>query len=83
MGSEPRSEYPWGREGNYWGWVDRRARMLHDCPFCGAVAGDPCVTVTSTRLDALIGSYPLSRPHAGRTSPVEAEARKIRIGDRD
>ena len=37
MGSDGGSDspYPWGNEGNYWGWVDRRARMLHDCPYCG------------------------------------------------
>lgn len=70
MGSDGESDspYPWGREGNYWGWVDRRARMLHDCPYCGAVKGDPCVTVTSNSV----------RPHVGRTMPVEEEARELR-----
>lgn len=72
------SPYPWGREVNYWGWVDRRARMLHDCPYCGAVKGDPCVTVTSNSgVTAIIGTYTV-KPHADRTLPVEKEARELR-----
>ena len=75
MGSASGSRYPWGESGNYWGWVDRRARALHDCAYCGAKAGEYCVTLKDP-------TQRVHRPHAARVSIVEAEARKIRIGDR-
>ena len=77
------SDPPWGNYRNYWQWVDSKAVSEHDCPYCGQPKGTKCVTVkTITGLVDLIGSYPLSRPHAGRIAPVEVEAREWRLGNR-
>lgn len=76
------TDYPWGDAANYWGWVDRRSVRKYDCPFCGQPKGQQCVTTNSRGIPELVGSYPLSKPHAGRRAPVEAEAAEIRIGRR-
>ena len=77
------SDPPWGWNGNYWRWVDAKAVSDHDCPYCGQPKGTKCVTVkTISGQPDLIGSYPLSHPHAGRIAPVEVEAREWRLGSR-
>lgn len=45
----------------YWEYVDRKAVANHDCPYCGSVRGERCVTSSGNAA---------SMPHADRTTPV-------------
>lgn len=54
-----------------WEYIDRKAVANHDCPYCGSVKGERCVTSSGNAA---------SMPHVDRTAPV-TEAIKVSRGE--
>lgn len=58
-----------GTQTLQWEYIDRKAVANHDCPYCGSVKGERCVTSSGNAA---------SMPHSDRTTPVVEAIEKSR-----